>query len=49
MNLPKQAAPVARQVTASQLTNKGVAASDCGCSIACVGACVMGRCLGYCI
>jgi hypothetical protein len=49
MNLPKQSAPIERKVSSSRTANKGVAASDCGCSIACVGACVMGHCIGYCL
>jgi len=49
MNLPKQSAPVARKVSASRMDQNGVKASDCGCPIACVGACVLGHCVGACI
>jgi hypothetical protein len=48
MNLPTQSKPVQRETSAAS-QSKGIAPSSCGCPIACVGACVMGRCLGQCI
>jgi hypothetical protein len=48
MNLPKQTRPVSRQASTAPMS-KSVTPSDCGCQIACIGACVLGKCLGYCI
>jgi hypothetical protein len=48
MNLPKQAPPVSRQVSTMK-TSAGVTASDCGCPIKCLGACVLGHCVGVCL
>jgi hypothetical protein len=49
MHLPKQSAPVARNVTTATSSSKGIAPSDCGCPIKCLGACVLGHCVGICL
>ena len=48
MNLPKQTRPERRQTSTSPVSN-GIAPSDCGCPIKCIGGCVFGRSLGYCL
>jgi hypothetical protein len=48
MRMPKQAKAVERKVDATVYVNGRIAASDCGCSGTCVGACVFGHCLGFC-
>jgi hypothetical protein len=48
MRMPKQAKAVERKVDATVYVRGGIAASDCGCSGTCVGACVFGHCLGFC-
>ena len=49
MTLPKQSTPVNRKATPSKIEGKGVAPSDCGCPIKCLGACVLGHCVGVCL
>jgi len=49
MNLPKQSAPVARNISVSASPAKGIAPSDCGCPIKCLGVCVLGHCVGVCL
>ena len=50
MNVPKQAQPIARQVTAQTSARKGIGpSSSCGCPNACIGVCVLGKCAGLCV
>ncbi|WP_439571983.1 hypothetical protein [Phreatobacter sp.] len=48
MRLPQQARPVGRS-TSTTLSIDGVRPSCCPGGETCIGKCVFGRCLGYCL
>lgn len=52
MTLPMLAEPIVRNEVQSEpdpVVEGKISPSDCGCNIACIGACVLGNCIGQCI